>query len=270
MRESFIGMFAAMDGARMLGVYREAAQAGQAQEIAVRQLTGSPETEGCIWLAEGVWSTVTMADGVLKAEHCDVGPSWGANPQSAIAGLCGATFNRRGVELTRLQCWPVGQRLAEPPDNLAQEWPYDTIIHRAMPTLPDLEEALVVDYPALRRRGQEADEALREKRGSEELAQLTARLMREGMRRWHRDPSAEGVSLRRAERVTERKLCGSFTLREMQILCVLLKLCGNPEIEGQLDSGAIPREECRALRKRLSEMVMTVRSPVSRRIYVEE
>ena len=56
MQESFIGMYAAMDGSRVLGVYRneaEAAKAGELLEIAVRHLNGSPEMAGCVWLAGG-------------------------------------------------------------------------------------------------------------------------------------------------------------------------------------------------------------------------
>lgn len=273
MQASFTSMWMAVDGMRVLGVFAdraEAALAGEPREIAVRQLTGSPETDGCVWQAEGIWGTVTMAAGELRAEHCSVGPSWGANPQSAIAGLCGATCDRRGVELTALRCWPIGQIPAEEPENLARTWPFDTIIHRAMPTLPDLQEALAEDYPALYRRSLEADEELQAKRGSEALELLTEKLVRIGCRRWLDSPTEEGLTLRRAERVTERKLCHELTLREMEILCVLLKLQESPEITSRLDNGEITREECAALRERLKPLVPRVRSPLGRRAYIEE
>lgn len=273
MQESFIGMYAAMDGSRVLGVYRneaEAAKAGELLEIAVRHLNGSPEMAGCVWLAGGVWSTVTMAEGRVMAEHCDVGPAWGTNPQSAIAGLCGATYDRRGVELTVLQCWPIGQAPAEQPENLAREWPFDTIIHRAMPTRADLEEALAEDYPAHYRRSHEVNDTLQAKRESEALELLTDRLVREGMRRWLAAPTQDALHKRRAERVTERKLCHEFTLQEMEILCVLLKLRGDPEIEAELSSGAISREACTALRRRLKLLVPLVFPPASRRMYIED
>lgn len=266
-------MWAATDGARVLGVYAgpaEAAQAGEPREIAVRHLTGSPETDGCVWQAEGIWSTVTMVAGELRAEHCDVGPSWGANPQSAIAGLCGATYDRRGVELTALRCWPIGRVLAGEPENLARTWPFDTIIHRAMPTLPDLQEALAEDYPALYCRSLEVDEERRDKCASEALELLTEKLVRIGRRRWLDAPSEDGLPLRRAVRVTERKLCREFTLQELEILCVLLRLQESPEIASRLDKGEITREECAALRERLKPLIPRVRSPLGCRAYVED
>ena len=268
-----MSMWAATDGARVLGVFAgpaEAAQAGEPREIAVRHLTGSPETDGCVWQAEGMWSTVTMAAGELRAEHCDVGPSWGVNPQSAIAGLCGATHDRRGVELTALRCWPTGRAQAGEPQNLARTWPFDTIIHRAMPTLPDLLEALAEDYPALYRRSLEADGARRDKCASEALELLTEKLVRIGRRHWLDAPSEDGLTLRRAVRVTERKLCREFTLEELEILCVLLRLQESAEIASRLDKGEITREECAALRERLKPLIPRVRSPLGRRAYVED
>lgn len=99
------------------GVFREEREAretgaGSVREILLRQLPGSPAECGWAVMAEGSMGLVTAVDGEIRAETLQLGPVWGVNVQSAVAGLFGPSY-RRTVELDRLVMVEIGRDYAQ-------------------------------------------------------------------------------------------------------------------------------------------------------------
>lgn len=99
------------------GVFREEWEArergaGSVREILLRQLPGSPAECGWAVMAEGSMGLVTAVDGEIRAETLPLGPVWGVNVQSAVAGLFGPSY-RRTVELDRLVMVEIGREYAQ-------------------------------------------------------------------------------------------------------------------------------------------------------------
>lgn len=264
-------MYLAEANGRIRGVFstREAAEETRAdniREIVPVQLDGSPDYSGWVALAEGEWTSVSMTVRGVQSETARLGPVWGVNVQSAVAGLFGPGFDRRNVELTRLLVIRIGRNYgACPPPDLKQDdllgsIPWHIENARGLP-----EEIRRGDYISAWQERIAEQRLRQQKADSPQLALLTEHLMQAACDRAPGNGGFCGTYLSNVERRLEPRILRAFSLWEMRLLTVLLGLAEDPKARRALDSGDVTAARQEELLLQISALTPTVRRTMGRR-----
>lgn len=228
--------------------------------IRVPQLPGSPEARGWVIAALGEWTSLSMNAQGVQSETVRVGPCWGVNLQTAVAGLCAPGgnvrmgFTPRHVTLTDLRLYRLDQDDGlQCPDNLricAAFCLCDLQAHGAFP-----DEELGEDYIALHEREEQRGRDMKERLDSGLPDLLAVHVLGVACARAPGKRGFCGTYLSRAARDLDLRIARCFTLREMEILCEELQL----QADLPVDLTEIPAEEKQKLLSRLDRLTPRVR-----------
>ena len=122
-------LYAAMRGTDCAGVFSAEEKAADIAcdrlvPIECLRLEGSPRSAKYACLSAGTLAILRRAEDGFDADHLDVGPCWGCNVQSAVAGLYGPYLDRKGLALTCLRLYEINREYPEPPENLQAEFSF--------------------------------------------------------------------------------------------------------------------------------------------------
>ena len=252
-------VYLAYQDGRITGVYTapERAKAAGAEEIRPVEpahLPGSPEDEAHVLMAQGTAAVMSVTDGAFTTEVFDVGPSWGVNVQSAVAGLFGPGFIRRSVSLDCLTVYAVDRSCEDAPPLVF------TGAHRFR-RVADLmgecggvpENVLKTDYLGLYFEDARRMEERLSRHGYREGELICVHLMSLAQQ----DAAQRGVShfaasqMERAEVRLLNRLHNTFTPAQLKCLAHLLHLIDEPVPEAD----AIPEEQHALLLEKVMRFV---------------
>jgi len=226
--------YAAIQEGKCLGVYsaKEGAPEGtELTEITAQCLEGSPESEKYICMAAGSWCATRSENGNISVEEIDIGPVWGCNAQSAIAGLFGQNFVRKGVSVLELYLYEINRDYAEKEiKNLRFTPPFGTLaasISDSCSISPEcLTEDFIGDYLEEKRKQREQEEKRRSTKVSYTGSKIAALLEMEkyaDLNTWQKPRCGRSSDVRRA--AIENALMNSFSAEELVSLAEILKQC---------------------------------------------
>lgn len=267
-------MYAAGKGGAFTGVYTSVQKARAATNDGLTEITplllpGSPESEKYVCMAQGEWTVLRSTGGEFEADYVQLGPSWGVNPQSAVADLLGYGFGRRNIRLTKLVLFETDRDYSnQPPQSLIDEVPFYSMME-ALAEKKSLEaEQLSKDYIERHFAIQREREEYGRRAGCPQLDLIARYLMKVACERASSKGGVRfcGTYLSRVRERTERMLISRFSVRDMQILALLLKLEDSQELAAEISDGSIPADYIAGLLERARECVPSVRGMCGRKL----
>lgn len=260
-------LYAIRRGGSVVGVFtqEEAAQARRADAVEIIPapcLPASQAMPGYVAMARGKWASFSMTAQGVHSETFRPGPCWGANVQTAIAGLFAPGGDvthgciRRRITLTQLRLYRLDHDYgAACPENL-HLLGFASRIADALCTQGKLSETLLKEdclaaYHRLLERRREQAEISR----SEAPDMLCEHLLAIACRRAPGKRGFCGFYLSRVADSLRSSVRRHFTLQEMRLLAGLLALPTPEAIPAQ----ALCAQEQQALLTRLEALVPRVR-----------
>lgn len=232
-------LYAAMRGADCAGVFSAKDRAADIAcdrlvPVECLRLEGSPAPAQYACLAAGTQAILRRTEDGFDADHLDVGPCWGCNVQSAVAGLYGPYLDRKGLELTCLRLYEIDREYPEPPENLRAEFSFLCCPDEAAFRLSA--EDLAADYIAhyLRCIAPPTEAELARQHDADLVAdRLLALSIREGAQ-------VCGMPHRRLHRRMTEAVARSFTPEELHLLAVLSGAEQDAAVSNAMLTGQIP------------------------------
>lgn len=251
--------------------------------IRVMQMPGSPDERGWVVSTRGKWTSLSMNAQGVQSQTIRVGPCWGVNVQTAIAGLYapGGDLRKgclpRRVELSNLRLYQLdrdyGPNGPGPLELMILSQRYMSQLQQSGTlTGESLSEDMIAMYEQYEQDCREKKERLDS--GLPDL--LAEHLLAEACRRAPGKRGFCGTYLSRVARDLDLRIARTFTLRELRILGALLDLKGDEREEpividlSDVDLTAVPEQEKAALLARLDGLIPRVRRTLGRRDDAED
>ena len=221
-----------MHEGKIAGVYsaRENAPDGaEVTEITPLCLEGSPKAENYVCMATGVWNITNSDGGKFSVEEIEIGPVWGCNAQSAIAGLFGQKFVRKGVIVSSLFLLETNKNYADGElKGLRRTAPFrglaDSVSNNGGIAPEELARDYIGEYLEEKRKQQELEEKRRVTKSALTSSRLVSLVNQEknNIPTAERRPRCAGMS-EPHKRETERLLLKFFSTEELISLAEILE-----------------------------------------------